>query len=122
MTVASLNWEKEKRLLKRADFSLCYTEGKKVYSRNFIAFVCEKQKKTVTSAETRVGMAVTKKVGNAVARNRLKRLIREYCRKNQMSLPLAADVVITPKKHISISSLVYKDVEKELLGLFKKNL
>ncbi len=65
-------------------------------------------------------MAVTKKVGNAVMRNRLKRLLREFSRRNQQSLPKNADIVITPKKHIKIAELNYQKVEDELLGLLKK--
>ncbi len=111
-----LTWEKEKRLLKRSDFSLCYNEGIKLHSRLFLAFINTKAEQNYP----RVGMAVTKKVGNAVMRNRLKRLLREFCRKNQEALPLSADIVFTPKKHIKIAEMNYKKVEDELLGLLKK--
>ncbi len=112
----SLTWEKEKRILKRPDFSLCYDTGTKIHSKLFLAFIHNKS----TQKTPRIGMAVTKKVGNAVMRNRLKRLLREFCRKNQEYFPQNADIVFTPKKHIKIHELDYQKVEDELLGLLKK--
>ncbi len=109
-------WGKEKRLLKRAEFSLCYNNGIKIYSRYFLAFVLTQDE----AHQSRVGLAVSKKIGNAIARNRLKRLLREFCRLNQATLPQNSDIVITPKKHIKVNKLTYKDVEEELHKLFKK--
>ncbi len=111
----ALSWEKEKRLLKRAEFRLCYDNAIKLYSSNFIAFIRKKE-----DIHTRVGFAVTKKIGNAVMRNRLKRLLREYCRLNQALLPQNTDIVITPKKHLQIARLDYVQLEKELSLLFVK--
>ncbi len=112
----SADWGKEKRILKRADFSLCYNNGYKIHSRHFLAFIRE----IGDEVQTRVGLAVTKKIGNAVTRNRMKRLLREYLRLNQHTLPKSADVVITPKKHIRVHTLTYTEVEEELNKLFTK--
>jgi ribonuclease P protein component len=46
---------------------------------------------------TRLGLSVSKKVGNAVVRNRWKRLIREAFRLTQHELPAGLDLVIRPK-------------------------
>ena len=47
---------------------------------------------------TRLGLSVSKKVGNAVARNKWKRIIREAFRKQQKEIPNGLDIVVRPKK------------------------
>ena len=66
------------RLLKRPEFYKLSTFGNKVQNRHFIATFapgCFKR--------TRLGITVTKKVGHAVTRNRIKRLSREHFRQNK---------------------------------------
>ena len=46
----------------------------------------------------RLGLSVSKKVGNAVVRNRWKRLIREAFRLSRTSLPAGIDLVVRPQK------------------------
>ncbi len=111
---------KEKRLLKRAEFSNCYNNGNKFHSRYFLAFIV-RHDFSENALQTKVGFAVTKKIGNAVIRNRMKRLLREFCRLNQHLLPQNASIVITPKKHIRVDTLTYIEVEEELQKLFKKS-
>ncbi len=112
----TFKWEKDKRLLKRAEFTNCYDKAKKLYSQNFVVFIYKED----TKIHTRLGFAVTKKMGNAVMRNRLKRLLREFARLNYSILPNNADIVITAKKHLVIANLSYTKLEKELSLLFMK--
>jgi len=70
------------------------------------------------SGEKRLGIAVSKKVGNAVKRNRIKRLLREFFRLNKDQLPDSKDMVIIAKK--DVSPLKYRDVCLELADIFKK--
>ncbi|GAB5403722.1 MAG: ribonuclease P protein component [Aureliella sp.] len=48
--------------------------------------------------QTQLGLAVSKKVGNAPRRNRWKRLIREAFRQQRSSLPEGLQIVVRPKK------------------------
>jgi len=48
--------------------------------------------------QTRLGLSVSKKVGNAVVRNKWKRLIREAFRQQKNDIPVGMDIVVRPKK------------------------
>jgi ribonuclease P protein component len=82
------------RLRKRPEFVAIQTTGRKVHTKYFLVLV---QKEGMG----RVGITVTKRTGNAVTRNRLKRLIREYVRKARWEggawVPEGRDVVIIAK-------------------------
>ena len=62
----------------------------------------------------RLGMAVTRKTGCAVFRNRLRRLIRESFRLLQHSVPPGWDFIVVPKKKANFSNMSCGDVQKEL--------
>ncbi len=110
---------KRRRLLKRADFLRCYNGGKRHHTPNFIFFVLP------TQAETwRFGAAISRKVGGAVQRNRVKRLLREFFRRQQRNLPQGIDIVAVPKKSLKPGDITYAALEKELIplvtGLYKQ--
>lgn len=66
----------------------------------------------------RVGFTITKKVGNAVTRNRIKRRLREIYRLNFQRLAPGFDYVFVIKKNTQ--NLSYKDLESSFLHVIKK--
>ena len=61
---------------------------------------------------TRLGVTVSKKTGNAVKRNKVKRLIREHFRLNRSRFPQGYDIVIAAKKDASF--LDFREIKEEL--------
>jgi len=104
---------KKERVRKRQQYLDIYRRGGRLHSRNFIVILSPNP-----SGEKRLGVAISKKVGNAVQRNRIKRLIREFFRLNKDGLPDSKDMVIIAKK--DVSSLKYQDVCVELTDLLRK--
>lgn len=65
----------------------------------------------------RYGISVSKKIGNAVVRNKIKRRVRDIIIKN--SIKIGYDYVIIIRK--AITDLSYEEMKSELLSLIKEN-
>jgi ribonuclease P protein component len=107
------SFEKKDRIRKRGQYLNIYQGGGRLHSKNFTVI-----RSPNPSGEKRLGVAISKRVGNAVQRNRSKRLIREFFRLNRDGLPGSQDMVIIAKK--DVSSLKYQDVCLELTNLLRK--
>ena len=103
----AFSFPKDERLLHRADFVNANRSGKRCHMRHFIAISRKNELGT-----TRLGVTASKKVGNAVRRNRAKRLIREFYRLNKARLPQGYDIVVIAKKGAGCLNL--RKAEKEL--------
>lgn len=84
---------KEMRLRQRVDYVSVQTGGMKLHGRHVLAIA---QRRTDSAPRGRLGLTVTKKVGNAVVRNRIKRLLREWLRLHGW-VPGGWDVVLVAK-------------------------
>jgi ribonuclease P protein component len=84
---------KEMRLRRRAEFVAVQQGGQKLHGRHVLALA---RKRSDADLAGRLGITVTKKVGNAVVRNRIKRLVREWMRLHGW-VPAGWDVVVVAK-------------------------
>ena len=115
------------RLLRHADFERVYKQGRRHFSASMTVFYCPRVviSKAVTPSPvsqsasvppvsgSRVGFTVGRALGGAVARNRMKRRLREAVRLVGPLCPgVAADVVINPKK--SLLKADFADVVNEV--------
>ncbi len=101
------------KIRKRPDYLRLSRDGDRLYNRLFIAV----HHKSLYVEVSRLGITVTKKVGCAVTRNRIKRLIREYFRLNKHKISGNWDINIIAKKEAAkANSAKIFDSLQELFG------
>lgn len=84
---------KHHRLLKRPEFLSLAKTNQKVQNHHFIVLYALKDENG-----SRLGVTVTKRVGNAVIRNRIKRYCREYFRHHGKRFRTPVDINIIAKR------------------------
>ncbi|MBX5435778.1 MAG: ribonuclease P protein component [Alicyclobacillaceae bacterium] len=102
------------RLRENRDFRRVFQRGKSVATGRLVMYWSENRLGTF-----RVGFSISKKVGNAVTRNRLKRLLRECFRRYGEKLAHAGvDLVVIVRP--TASGMTFADAEAEVLLLLKR--
>ena len=107
------NLPKRRILKKNKDFQKVYRYGRSYANRYLVLYVF-----AANGLEGRVGFAAGKKLGNAVMRNRVKRLLRESYRLNQSLLLPEYDLLLVGRK--AAVDMKYAIVEKAFLNLGRK--
>ena len=97
------------RLTARRQFVEVYNRGRKVRRRGFMAFGLPNE-----VGACRIGLTVTKRTGNAVARNRIKRKLRDVFRRHREQMPVAMDLVVNGGS--AILGMSARELEREFLA------
>ena len=97
-------------LKKNIDFQNVYSSGKSYANRYLVMYVLENQ-----SNKNRIGISVSKKVGNSVIRHHLTRLIRESYRLHEDMFNSGLDIVVIAR--VTAKHATYHEIESALLHL-----
>jgi ribonuclease P protein component len=94
------------------------THGRKHHTRHFLVFLARRDGIGESDLRaTRLGITVTRKVGNAVERNHIKRRVREVFRRNHRRLASGYDIVWVAKR--SAKGLSFEQVEADFEQLLR---
>ncbi len=110
---ARLRLKKHLRIRRRLDFQRVRLKGRT--TRNPVLRINWFRR---DEGATRLGLAVPRRVGSAVARNRIKRVLREAFRKDRSLYPAGLDLVVTPVNAFRARSL--DEVRRSLLELTER--
>lgn len=108
------------RLRKNNEFRIVYRRGKSLANNLLVMYIFnnKKNKDEKGTYYNKVGISVSKKVGNSVIRSRSKRLITESYRLNSSNLKQGYDFVFVARTAIKGKS--YSEVEESMKKLFFK--
>ncbi len=103
------------RLRHRHEFERVFKRGIKQVSPAFVWYVLP-----TPGPHSRLGMAVSKRVGNAVVRNRVKRYTREFFRRHKMQLDPPCDIVVVARRQAA--DLQYAESVQHFTSLLRRYL
>ena len=98
--------------MKNKDFQTIYKRGRSYANKYLVMYVLENKEE-----ENRLGISVSKKVGNSVIRHRITRLIRESYRLNETMFNSGLDIVVIARANAKDKS--YNEINSAMLHLAK---
>ncbi len=105
---AQFSFPRTDRLTSRRQFTTVYETGRRVRGSAVTVFGLENR-----HGHCRVGFTVTRKLGNAVVRNQIRRILREIYRVNRLSSTGSFDLVVNA--HASIREWTKEEIERDLV-------
>ncbi|MFZ5590794.1 MAG: ribonuclease P protein component [Bacillota bacterium] len=101
------------RLKKDQEFKRVYRQGRSVAGRYVVIYYLP-----VGGNQSRFGFSVSKKIGKAVQRNRIRRLLREICRLHLDYFASGHDYVVIPRR--SAAGRSFAELKEDMLKLAAK--
>ena len=105
-------YPKHEHLRSRGEFGAIYRDGRKRVGRRFVSFVARRE----GGQGRKFGVVVSRRVGNAVVRNRVKRLVREVYRTHRARLADDVHLVIVARQ--GADSLGFSDCREAVRKLW----
>lgn len=105
--------KKELRIKKNKEFQQVFQNGKSFANRQFVVYVLKKQ----DQESFRIGLSVSKKLGNAVTRNQIKRYIRQTFLELKDEVRPGNDYVIIARK--PAAEMGMQEIKKSLEHVLK---
>jgi len=107
------SFPRSERLTTKSQFQFVFKQGEKHVGRHFICYLVRRENKG-----SKLGFAVSRKVGNAVVRNRVKRYLREYYRTHHADFTTAVSLVIVARP--ASAGLDYRECAGALEQLLRR--
>lgn len=101
------------RLRKNKEFKLTYEKGCLLKGEYLVLYYRKNDQEN-----SKFGFSISKKIGNAVVRNRIKRILRECCRINRDKIVNGYNIIFVARS--KIKGINYHLVEKEMLAMLEK--
>ena len=101
------------RLKKRYQFNYVYKSGEHFSGEHIVLYVASSKTKNI-----KVGLAVTKKIGHAVVRNRVRRRLREIIKTHIPTLKQNFNIIVVARENITSAS--FEKLSIEFMKLLKK--
>jgi ribonuclease P protein component len=105
---------KHHRIKKNEDFQAVFKKGVSTANRQFVIYVLDDP----SNPTFRIGLSVSKKIGNAVTRNRIKRLIRQVMFEFKDYMKNGKELVIIARK--PTADMDYHEVKASLEHVCKR--
>lgn len=105
--------QRTQRLTRNEDFTAVYRRGKSVANHQFVLYY-----RAVSRPYFRLGVSASKKIGGAVVRNRMRRIVKEVVRHMSDEVAPGYDLVIIVRA--AATSLDYAALEKSIRHVLKR--
>ncbi len=114
--LSSKDMKRTVMIKRKYEFKILFSRGKISYGTNLTMYILKNK-----LGVNKLGIAVGKKSGRAVDRNRIKRLIKENYRLSEECIKSGYNILISVNKKCEIKKIDFYETKKELQRLFKKS-
>ncbi|MDI6715629.1 MAG: ribonuclease P protein component [Actinomycetota bacterium] len=105
--------QREFRITASKDFQAVYKLGKSTANKDLVVYFLKKE-----GQRSRLGISVSRRIGSAVVRNKVKRLLKEAFRRNEDKIKGGYDIILIAREAVNEKS--FQDIEKTLIDVLAK--